>query len=61
MRKKTELVHSAHNVWKAKKKSNFQGEQKKQVDKRLSESVNREIQESEFSEELVKLGIKLNF
>lgn len=59
--KKTELVHSAKNVWKAKKKNNFQGDQKKQIEKKLSDSVNREIEESEFSEDLKKLGVKFNF
>jgi len=48
MKKKNELVQSAHNVWKIKKKVDFQGEQKKQIEEKFSQAVRKEMENSEF-------------
>ena len=46
--KKQKLTHSAKNVWKIKKKVDFQGEQKKQIEEKFSQAVRKEMEESEF-------------
>lgn len=48
MGKKEELVQSAHNVWKIKKKVNFKGEQKKQIEEKFSQAVEKEMENNEY-------------